>query len=132
MRPVGISIGDFNFRAIFYTQSAGSRNAYGDVTLDLGTGVNRWINIKSKPKTYVKDEGGLEYSMEFDITVRKEGLSVQAGDRVDFDNLQMIIVNVDRSDKIVYNIKAKVIEEQRTTEAGGIGSMIIGSTFIVA
>ena len=68
MNRIGrIHIGDFDMRVIFYTQNRGTVDDYGNPTLDLGTGVNRWAKVEYKQKSYITEQGCLEYVDEYKI-----------------------------------------------------------------
>lgn len=104
MRPVGISIGDFNFRVTFYSKSEGAVDAIGNPTLTLGSAVDRWANVVYK-NSPISDVNGIEYQFHYEIKVRKP-LTISAGDRVDFEGNELLILNVSDADKVMLNIKA--------------------------
>lgn len=106
-----INIGDFNLRVTFYTQSRGTRDAYGNYTLSTGTGVPRWANVSFKPMKYNKEQGGLEYLSHFEIIIRQDNeLLPVVGGRVDFDSQELQIMQVDKVDLTTLKIIAQGIE----------------------
>ena len=108
MRPKGISIGDFNQRVTFYTQSTSGVNSFGNPILSTGTGVVRWADVSEKMNTYTREDGGIEYQNEYKITVRRP-LTVSEGDRVDYNDLQCHITSIEVTQATYYVLKAVAI-----------------------
>ena len=108
MRPKPISIGDFNQRVTFYTQTTSGVNAFGNPELSLGSGVVRWADVAEKMNTYTREDGGIEYQNEYIITVRRP-LTVAEGDRVDFNSLECHITSIEVTQATYYILKAVAI-----------------------
>ena len=110
MRISSINIGDFDMRVTFYTQGEGSVDAYGNPALSLGSGVDRWARVKFDNEKISIGEGGLQYANSFIITVRLYGLTVNVGDRVDFDGQELQIVSINKVDLVTFKIIAQGLQ----------------------
>ena len=104
MRRKPIDIGSFNQTIELYTISQGARYGFGSPTVSESTPVTQWANVKNVSKTYVDENGGIEYPIEYEVMLRAE-ISVSVGDKITYNGNNLTAINITNDNKTFLVIK---------------------------
>lgn len=103
-----MNIGALNERVTFYAQTKGAVNAYGEPTLTVGSGVERYAKVGHKAGGISHDGSGIEYPESYEFVVRAP-LTVSKGDKAVWDGKTMQVVSVDAVNKYFITVRAVAI-----------------------